>query len=46
MAKKKKDKYEELGGEFVPVEELEERLDEEGENIAEEEAKHFEESDK
>ena len=42
---KKKDKYEELGGEFVNEAELEEEMEEEGLEVKNEEASHFEEAD-
>lgn len=41
----KKDKYEELGGEFERPEQLEEAADEEGIDLREVEKEHFEESD-
>ena len=42
---KLKDKYEELGGEFMPSEVIEEEADLEGVNLKEAEESHFEESD-
>jgi len=42
---KKKDKYEELAGEFVNEAELEEEMDQEDLNIKNEESSHFEEEE-
>jgi hypothetical protein len=43
--KAKKDKYEELAGDFKNEAELEEELEEEGTELKEVENKHFEEDD-
>ena len=45
MVKTKKDKYEELAGDFVTEDELEEQTEEEGLDVKEVENKHFEEDD-
>ncbi len=42
---KKKDKYEELAGEFVNEAELEEEMEEEGLEVKSEESAHFEEKE-
>ena len=41
----KKDKYEELGGEFVNEADLEEEMDQEDLELKKEEASHFEEEE-